>query len=762
MNIKYIMASFKVLLAIDSTKDTKADNTLRDVTVRIKYNYKGSSITLAFGILLICGVALFAVVSATMLRKQEIEHWRSLMNNYSLTLAEHTYQTMLTSYMALDGIAENISAEKTESPEAFRQTASSNKVNRMLKDKTGSLPMVDVAKIVAANGDVINCTRTLSSPATNLAGQDYFIEQSKGRGSADFISTSVKNRGDGKWVFYISRRINDSHGNMLGLVLVGISADAFTGFYEKLGQNLGGDVSVTLFRKDFSLLSRWPPKDELIGTINKIGTTYTIINKMAKDHDVIFTSQPRFSNNNQPISRLGAARVVHNFPLMVNVTVTEKFFLSNWRKTVAWISTMSLTGIAVILLGLVTICRILRGREADHLLAEELRFRAEVANRAKGEFLANMSHEIRTPMNGIIGMTQLLEMSDLNDNQRRYMHNITESGNNLLAIIDDILDLSKIESGAFELEQISFDIRTIVTDIVQSQQARFLQKPLQFEAHIAGDIPEMIIGDSLRVKQVILNLVSNAFKFTEQGKVTITLGVESRSDDAVMLRLSVSDTGIGISDEQLQHIFSPFTQADSSTTRKYGGTGLGLTICRRLAGMLNGSIEVESTLGKGSIFHFTAPFNISTLAPESNNEAEIAPLWDVKALNILVAEDNRINQMYIVELLSQLGNTVTCAANGAEAVNEWRNGSFDCILMDIQMPFMGGERALEMIRYEEEISGGHIPVICTTAYAFEEDKEHFAEQGFDGYVSKPIKIEELRVALQKVVLQKEEQPGNQS
>jgi signal transduction histidine kinase len=718
----------------------------------IKYTFKGSSLTLAFGLLLICGVAVSASISASILRTQEIELWRSQMNNYTLTLAEHTYQTMLSAYMALDGIAENIRAEGADSPKVFRQVSASEKIHRMLKDKTESLPMVDVASIIAGNGDVINFTRSFPAPAINVAERDYFIGQCKASGAADFISNSVRNKGNGKWVFYISRRINDSRGNMLGLAVVGISVDAFNRFYEKLGQNLGDGASVSLFRRDLSLLARWPLKDELMGKMNTIGSTYTIITRMKKDHDVILTSQPRFSENNRQVARLGAARIVHDFPLIVNVTVTEKFFLANWHNTVAWISTMSLASIAAMLLGIVIIFRVLRGREADQLLADELRFRAEDANRAKSEFLANMSHEIRTPMNGIIGMTQLLELSDLNENQRHYLQNITESGNNLLAIIDDILDLSKIESGVLELEQIPFSIRTTVSDIVQSQQSRFLQKQLQIEAHVAGNVPEMVVGDPLRVKQVILNLVSNAFKFTERGRVTISLAVESGSDDTVLLRLTVSDTGIGISAEQLQHIFSPFTQADSSTTRKYGGTGLGLAICRRLAVLLNGSIEVESTPGKGSAFHLCAPFTVSAASPEIENRPEAIPLRDGRALNILVAEDNRINQIYIVELLNILGITSTCAADGADTVDAWRSGAFDCILMDVQMPVMGGERALELIRQEEQSSGGHTPVIAMTAHAFKEERDLFIGQGFDGYVSKPFKVEELRAALQDVVI----------
>jgi CheY-like chemotaxis protein/anti-sigma regulatory factor (Ser/Thr protein kinase) len=260
----------------------------------------------------------------------------------------------------------------------------------------------------------------------------------------------------------------------------------------------------------------------------------------------------------------------------------------------------------------------------------------------------------------------------------------------------------------------------------------------------------LVIGDQLRFKQVMLNLVSNALKFTEQGKVTLTVTVKSRKDDAVVLRASVADTGIGISAEQLGRIFSPFTQADSSMTRKYGGTGLGLTICQRLAGLMNGTIKVESTPGKGSVFHFIVPFTPCSVSVTSESPIEKPQLWKGPSLSVLVAEDNETNQFYTLDLLGKMGLKASFVADGARAVEAWRSGAYDCILMDIQMPVMGGEDALSLIRLEEHVTGGHTPIVAMTAYAFKEDRERFIGQGFDGYLTKPFKSEHLNKVLQVI------------
>jgi len=557
-----------------------------------------------FGAMVMVAMIVGAVLSVVVMREREIEDWRRQMGNISLVLADQTSQTVAAAYLVLDSVTEHVRQVEVSDQAMFRARLATPAVHEMLREKTRGLPQIDVVSIVAANGDNINFSRAFPVPLINLAERDYFKAHQNDPHLGDFISQPVRNKGNGKWTFYISRRLNDAQGRFMGLALVGMSAEVFTRFYERVASDLGEGASISLFRNDLTLLTRWPLTEDVIGTVNRSGSTYEVIEVQRKKDGVILSNTPRFSTG-EAVLRLAAVRTVERYPLIVAVIATDDLFLSSWRRSAGFVAGVTAACVLALLIGLLALVRNLKQREADMAEMRRLKTEAESASLAKSRFLATMSHEIRTPMNGILGMAQMLLMPNLSaHDQRDFARTIMTSGQTLLTLLNDILDFSKIEAGKVHLESNVFEPR----QFLQEAQALFAvsaaNKHLSLEFRWDGPSGQRYRADSHRLRQMLFNLLGNGIKFTTQGKVCVEGSEIGRDGDAAVLEFSVSDTGIGIPEEKLDLLFRPFTQADSSTTREFGGTGLGLSIVHSLAKLMGGDVGVASEVGNGSRFWF--------------------------------------------------------------------------------------------------------------------------------------------------------------
>jgi signal transduction histidine kinase/ActR/RegA family two-component response regulator len=393
-----------------------------------------------------------------------------------------------------------------------------------------------------------------------------------------------------------------------------------------------------------------------------------------------------------------------------------------------------------------------RHRHQQDLIAA--RDAAKQAATAKGDFLAMMSHEIRTPMNGVLGVADILARTDLNPAQANYVRVIQSSGQTLLSILNDILDFSKIEAGKLQLEATEFALGTLLADITELFRFRLREDGPSFTCQADANLPKTLNGDAVRVRQILFNLVGNAFKFTERGQISVRVSLAADDPyppaDNVLLRFAVNDTGIGLTPEQAGRLFRSFEQADNTITRKYGGTGLGLAICKRLAQMMGGDIGVKSTPGQGSEFWFTVRMGVVTKArpsatmPESITAPPPAPIQLNPSTRILLVEDNAINRLVMTNMLERLG--LRCAAvaeNGQEAVDAAASQAFDLVLMDSQMPVMDGLQATRILRQK----GFTAPIIGVSAGAMQEERQAALDAGASDYIVKPVQLDALRAAI---------------
>lgn len=395
------------------------------------------------------------------------------------------------------------------------------------------------------------------------------------------------------------------------------------------------------------------------------------------------------------------------------------------------------------------------------LIEKEVKAReyAQSSNRAKSEFLANMSHEIRTPMNGMIGMLELLEATPLNKDQKEFVTTITFSVESLLCIVNDILDFSKIEANKFTLDVFPTSLRSTIRESINIERIRAEEKGIRLTTQVSADVPDNLRLDPVRLRQILLNLIGNAIKFTEKGEIALTVELERQSGCEVALHFCVKDTGIGIPPDKLTDIFSAFSQADNSTCRKYGGTGLGLAIVTKLVELMQGRVWVESQVGEGSAFNFTivceavceSAQRVERVCSSKSDNADEDAASPLPPMKILLVEDNPVNQKVAARMLQRLNLDCDVAQNGVEGIEMLERQSYDVVLMDIHMPVMDGVEATRIIRRKFSGSKSRIPIIAITADALHGDRERYLAMGVDDYIPKPLRLASLQSALKRVI-----------
>jgi len=722
-----------------------------------KNNSRTTNQAIVFCVFLIILIVIFCIFAIKNARENQIDFWKKQLENVTLTLALQTTQSIDTASIVLKNVVEEVNQSEFKDADDFRNKMASKEMYDLIRERKMGLGQIDVVSIIANNGDNINFSRSYPVKGINLSERDYFNAHKNDANIGIFISQPVRNKGNGNWTFYLSKRINCKQGTFVGIVLVGMSVSYVTQFYEQIAQNMGEGITINLFRDDFTLLARFPPKDNVIGDKFVESAAYRIIHNEKKTNDVIEMNNLRLTTGKVEY-RLSAMRLIEKYPLVSVIVAPMSLVLEVWYPLAIKIIIIGIMGVIAILIGMRYFIRSLALRDQGIAELARLKSLAEEANQTKSKFLATMSHEIRTPLNGILGMAQILLNQKGDDLQKNnHIQTIINSGKSLQTLLNDILDFSKVEAGKIEL------IESLVNplELIQETHDLFAElaksKKIELTQVWLGPKDQYYLSDPMRLRQMLSNYVNNAIKFTDQGFVRIAAKEMNRDGNQAVLEFAVTDSGMGLSDEEQKLLFQSFSQVNLTLKSVQAGSGLGLSIVASLVKLMNGNYGVYSTVGKGSTFWFRIPVQCLEMDdPKKKQEqvnptpTEVVPAIKLEPCRILLVEDNITNRIVLSSMIQSIGRDTIIdeVENGQLAVDAYiKYPDYDIVLMDIQMPVMDGIQASLKIReYEKQQGLKSVPIVAVTAYAFEEDRLNYKNLGM-GFLPKPIEYEQLQKIL---------------